>query len=293
MVWSRNEDATDALNNGFTSSMSVVKNYVDRGDLDRKLDRIIMREFSQRGRQVLVYGPIGVERTNVVLDYLKMLEKSHGTKSVRVTMSSKTTMESFTTDVVGKLHLSRVQINEDGVEFKEDLCWFSLRSELQSQSINQTITEQYRGVDDFVIIEEVLFRRNIVLIVDDMENLSNDADSLRVRLAEMAKNMSDDAINYENSYAKIVFIGIAKTAKELWNDVQSLRSRLATIAVPHLNRAEGKQIIKTGWGSVNLKVTKQLIGSTLYVSTRKSCRRKNDQSRRRSGMQPAVSRWKP
>ncbi|MFC6261679.1 ATP-binding protein [Levilactobacillus fujinensis] len=234
MAWSWSEEATDALNDWFTPSMPAVKNYVGRGNLDRT----IMREFAQRGRQVLVYGPTGAGKTSMVLDNLKKLEKSHGTKSIRVTMSNTTTIESFIADVAGRLRLSRVvqriQTNEDGVqaEAKAGLRWFSLRAEVQSQSTNQNITEQYMGNDDFAILEEVLFKRNTVLIVDDMENLSGEADSLRVRLAEIAKNMSDDAVNYENSYAKIVFVGIAETAKELWHDVQSLRSRLATIAVP-------------------------------------------------------------
>jgi len=188
-------------------------------------------------------------------------------------MSNTTTIESFIADVAGRLRLSRVvqriQTNEDGVqaEAKAGLRWFSLRAEVQSQSTNQNITEQYMGNDDFAILEEVLFKRNTVLIVDDMENLSGEADSLRVRLAEIAKNMSDDAVNYENSYAKIVFVGIAETAKELWHDVQSLRSRLATIAVPYLNEAESKKIIKTGWDNAKLKSSERQVDRTTYIST--------------------------
>lgn len=116
--------------------------------------------------------------------------------------------------------------------------WLKLSAGIQANDQESTTQTEYTGVDDFAILEEVLFEQNIVLIVDDMENLSGEAEKLRIRLAEIAKNMSDDAVNYENSYAKIVFIGIAETADELWSDVTSLKSRLATIPVPYLSQEE-------------------------------------------------------
>lgn len=92
--------------------------------------------------------------------------------------------------------------------------------------------------DDFSILKTELLTTNTVLIVDDMKNLTDIALPLRIRLAEIVKNMSDDAINYPNSYTKNIFVGIAETANQLWHDVQSLKSRLATIKVSYFKHNE-------------------------------------------------------
>lgn len=223
-----------ALDEHFTPSLPAVNNYVDRGALDKK----IFREFAQKGRQILVYGPTGASRISMVLDNLDLLNQRYNTKYVRVTISNSTTTESFITDVTKQLNLERnVQVTKaadndaiirGGVKF---LNWSKASGEVQNRVSKQVTTGHYCGTDDFSILENVLFTTNIILIVNDMENLTDDARSLRVRLAEIAKSMSDDAINYSTSHAKMVFVGTVEIAEQLWNDVRSLKSRLATIKV--------------------------------------------------------------
>jgi len=269
MAWN-SKKAEQELTKWFTPSKPATRNYVDRGTLDRT----IFREFSQQGRQVLVFGPTGAGKTSMVLDNLGKLKSYYDTDYVRVTMTSTTSIASFIADVAYKLNLNRevqsIKTNEDsqgaegGVKI---LSWFSANLSEQTKNAQQTTVERYAGADDFAILEEALFKRNTVLVVDDMENLSGQADKLRIRLAEIAKNMSDDAVNYDDSYAKIVFVGIASTAEQLWHDVQSLKSRLATISVPYLNTIESKQIIKTGWDKARLASSNAQIEKTAYISS--------------------------
>jgi len=269
MVWNRKKAEVE-LTRWFTPSKPATKNYVDRGTLDRT----IFREFSQQGRQVLVFGPTGAGKTSMVLDNLAKLEEQYQTKHIRITMTNKTTIDSFIADVANKLELNRqiqtVMTNEDSRKAEGSikiLNWFSTKFSGQNRRTQQAVNEQYTGSDDFLILEQALFKRNTVLVVDDMENLTDNATDLRIRLAEIAKNMSDDAVNYEKSYAKIVFVGIASTAEQLWHDVQSLKSRLATISVPYLNVNESHQIIKTGWSKAKLESSEAQIEKTAYISS--------------------------
>lgn len=253
MSWDEKKGAKaeKALIDWFTPSLPAVDNYVGRGVLDKK----IYREFAQRGRQVLVYGPTGAGKTSMVLDNLKRLREQYKTNNIRVTMTNTTDITSFVAEVANKLDLKRdvqtTEADESNLGFKVGFKSL-IGIGVDDKSSNQRVTERYTGTDDFSILEEVLFKTNTVLIVDDMENLSEKALPLRTRLAEIAKNMSDDAINYPNSYAKIVFVGIAATAEQLWEDVQSLKSRLATIKVPYLNNEESHEILANGWKDILL-----------------------------------------
>lgn len=269
MSWESSK-AEEELTKWFTPSKPATKNYVGRGILDRT----IFREFSQQGRQVLVFGPTGAGKTSMVLDNLAKLKEKYQTKSIRVTMTNTTTLDKFITDVAYKLNLTRnVQTIETtknqhqaNAGFKM-FQWVSFGIDSKNSESKQEVLEKYTGADDFAILEEALFKRNTVLVVDDMENLSDKASDLRIRLAEIAKNMSDDAVNYEDSYAKIVFVGIANTAEQLWSDVQSLKSRMATISVPYLNKEESSTIIQTGWKKADLKSSLKQIDKTAYISS--------------------------
>lgn len=267
MKWDMSQ-AEDALSNLFTPSMPATRNYVGRGNLDK----FIFREFAQRGRQVLIFGPTGAGKTSMVLDNLNKLARLHQTDYIRVSMTNTTTIESFIGLVAAKLGLARQVQSVTTAETNHGLQaglnkWISLGFSKQDKETQQEITEQYTGADDFAILEEVLFKRNTILVVDDMENLSTAAKNLKIRLAEIAKNMSDDAVNYEDSYAKIVFVGIASTAEELWNGVQSLQSRLATINVPYLTADESEKIIKNGWTGAKIASSDNQIETTAYISS--------------------------
>lgn len=268
MSWDEKKGAKaeKALIDWFTPSLPAVDNYVGRGILDKK----IYREFAQRGRQVLVYGPTGAGKTSMVLDNLKRLKEQYKTNNIRVTMTNTTDITSFVAEVANKLDLKRdvqtTEADESSLGFKVGFKSL-IGIGVDDKSSNQRVTERYTGTDDFSILEEVLFKTNTVLIVDDMENLSEKALPLRTRLAEIAKNMSDDAINYPNSYAKIVFVGIAATAEQLWDDVQSLKSRLATIKVPYLNNEESHEILENGWKHASLSSTPKQIEHATYISS--------------------------
>lgn len=267
MEWN-SEQAETELTKWFTPSKPATRNYVGRGTLDKT----IFREFAQQGRQVLVFGPTGAGKTSMVLDNLNKLKNTYGTDYVRVSMTNSTTIESFVANVANQLGLVRSVQTITTSEARQNLeagfkQWVSLSGSKQNATTQQEVTKQYVGFDDFVILEEILFKRNTVLVVDDMENLSDEAQNLRVRLAEIAKNMSDDAVNYEESYAKIVFVGIARTAEALWQDVQSLKSRLATISVPYLSADESRTIIETGWEKAHLLSSEKQIKRTAYISS--------------------------
>lgn len=268
MVWKSNK-AELALSKWFTPSKPATKNYVDRGTLDRT----IFREFAQQGRQVLVYGPTGAGKTSMVLDNLEKLKAQYHTNSIRVTMTNATTLNSFIAEIAYKLNVMRSiqteEVTENGQNANGKLNLGLLSANLggNGKSTIHNTSEPYPTADDFSILEDILFQSNTILVVDDMENLSDQADDLRTRLAEVAKNMSDDAVNYDDSYAKIIFVGIADTAEQLWSDVESLKSRLATIAVPYLNAEESHKIIKTGWDNAKLISTETQINKTAYISS--------------------------
>lgn len=269
MTWNKLQ-AEKELSTWFTPRQPATNNYVDRGNLDLT----IFHEFSQKGGQVLIYGPTGAGKTSLVLDNLEKLKEMYGTDYVRVTMSQETTLDSFIADVATELHLTRKIQHLDAKETTQNASagakffeWVSTTLGKQNKHTSETTEEYYSGTDDFNILKEALFKRNTVLVVDDMENLSDAAVDLRIRLAEIAKNMSDESVKYPNSYAKIVFVGIADTADQLWHDVVSLKSRLATIEVPYLNAAESNQIIENGWNKAKLISSKAQIEQATFIST--------------------------
>ncbi|BDZ32275.1 hypothetical protein RA086_13585 [Lactiplantibacillus sp. WILCCON 0030] len=167
------------------------------------LNKTISREFSQQGLQILVFGSNDQVKTRFVHHYLDQLQKDCGTNHITMTLTSQTTLIGFLTEVTAKLE--------------------------SSFSIKFPSSELLPVTNYFIALAEILFTHNVVLVVTDMTVSTEQTKHLKQYLANLAKNMSDDAINYADSHAKIIFIGNTETAEELWSDVQSLKSRLATI----------------------------------------------------------------
>jgi len=159
-------------------------------------DRNIFREFSQQGRQIFILGGSLNDRINLVANNLTELERRYGTTSMQIDVTSIMT---------GAELVTRVTRVENVLPFSE------------------------RGVDAFNLLAKQLLENNMILVIREL-TIAQSA-SLRIRLAEIAKSMSDDAINYENSYAKVSFTGPADVVQQMWQDVPSLESRMATISV--------------------------------------------------------------
>ncbi|TGD22725.1 hypothetical protein EGT49_08060 [Companilactobacillus suantsaicola] len=159
------------------------------------MNKNIFREFSQQGRQILLYGADREEKMNTALENLSKLSEKYGTSFIKASVTRFSTVEDFTVDLFNKIHVQNLDL-----------------------------------INGFTILEEELFKQNTVLVIDGMEEINNNI-ALREKLAELAKSMSDNSIYYENSYAKVIFIGTVNTAELLWNDVQSLKSRMATISI--------------------------------------------------------------
>jgi len=159
-------------------------------------DRNIFREFSQQGRQIFILGGSLNDRINLVANNLTELERRYGTTSMQIDVTSIMT---------GAELVTRVTRVENVLPFSE------------------------RGVDAFNLLAKQLLENNMILVIREL-TIAQSA-SLRIRLAEIAKSMSDDAINYEKSYAKVIFTGPADVVQQMWQDVPSLESRMATISV--------------------------------------------------------------
>ncbi|NLR09067.1 MULTISPECIES: hypothetical protein [Lactobacillaceae] len=81
---------------------------------------------------------------------------------------------------------------------------------------NWRITGNFAEINELSNLVELLLKTDTILVVENLENMPEKALSLRIRLAGMAKNLSDEAINYLDSYAKIIFTGVEETAAQLW-----------------------------------------------------------------------------
>lgn len=246
------DEQEKALNTWFTPSQPAKKNYVGRGHLDK----VIERAFSRKGNQVLIYGKTGAGKTSLVFDNLSTLNRLYGTQYIRIQVSELMTIESFVADVAQALNLVR-EVNHTVSDSKNNkgggklsFKWLSFQGETSVTNNNSKVVEEYTGNDDFNIIKKVLLKRNTILFIDDMERMQDE--TLRTRLAEIAKNMSDESADYYDSYAKIIFVGIASTADELMKADISLTSRLSTIEVPYLEQSESIQILKQGWNRAEL-----------------------------------------
>lgn len=152
----------------------------------------IFREFSQPGRQIIVVSPIGQERMNLVDASLKQLSVKYDTRSLRIAVTARMTLEAFREEIARRLQLPSKPLASE--------------------------------------IVATLFSRNIVLVVDALEKVTDPNFDLIVWLAELAKNISDEAGFHEDSIVKIVFTGVMDTPNQLCKKVQSLRSRLAVIS---------------------------------------------------------------
>ncbi|WP_204122133.1 MULTISPECIES: hypothetical protein [Levilactobacillus] len=159
-------------------------------------DRNISREFSQQGRQVFIFGGSLNDRINLVANNLTTLEQRYGTTSMQI----------------------------DGTPLMTDKEFIANVTKLEAVP---PFSEQ--GVDAFNLLARNLLESNMILVIRELAIAQST--SLRIRLAEMAKSMSDDAINYENSYAKVIFTGPTDVVQQMWQDVPSLKSRMATISV--------------------------------------------------------------
>lgn len=261
------KERSDQLNRWFTPTQPAKQNYVSRG----KLDRLIERVFARKGTQILIYGPSGAGKTSMVIDNLGKLEKSYGTTYIRVTMSETTTTESFIANAAQSMGMVREvqRTTSTDINGKANIAmglvkWLSASAELSSSKSVAKTTEQYAGNDDFNVLKQALFKRNMILVVDDMEKLKDNG--LRTRLAEIAKNMSDESINYDDSWAKLVFVGIASTAEDLLNADMSLESRLATLAVPYLDQSESTEILERGWKKAEIENTSSQVTRVAHTA---------------------------
>lgn len=160
--------------------------------LTGSVEKRIFREFSQPGRQIIVVGPNGQEKINLVRASLKQLSVKYDTHSLYILVTSTMTLEAFMDEIAWRLQLP-----------------------------NKPLVSE---------IVSALFVGNVVLVVDALERVTDSNLDLVVWLAELAKNMSDEASLYEGSIVKVIFTGMARTPDQLCERVQSLKSRLAVIS---------------------------------------------------------------
>lgn len=208
--------------------------YVSRHDVGQKaLNKTLRRAFLQQGQQVLVIGSASVEKARVVLCNLHQLERTYAIHFVRIEITKSTTVERFIAAVSIQLGFARstrtMTTLVAGQKLIANVQQWSSSAGTESKVVTEPVTERYVGTDDFKILEEILFNRNTILVIDDIENLSADAQGLQAKLAELAKSMSNNAVDYEDPYAKLVFIGTVTTAAELRQVVQSLQAALIPI----------------------------------------------------------------
>ncbi|SHK76075.1 ATPase [Reichenbachiella agariperforans] len=249
-----------SLESVFTPSNAAKINYINRPELERKVDKALKIV----GTQLIVYGHSGSGKTTLIRRALNRSERNF----IKTSCISTSTLEELIINAFDKLNpfYTSKKSHKFSTKISSSLkaTYSGIESSLQSEFSTETSTEFQRVLPVQLTYEklaEFLGAANCVWLIDDFHKVS---DEEKKKLAEVMKAFVD--ISDEYPKVKIIAIGAVNSPREVVNYNDELKPRLSETLVPLLDDEELKEILLNGSRLLNITFTNKLINQTISYS---------------------------
>ena len=244
----------------FTPSSSAVLNYVNRPELEKKVDKALKIQ----GTQLIVYGHSGSGKTTLVRQALYRNKRNF----IKTSCISTTTLEELIVNAFDKLNpyytSKRSSTFTTTISSNLESNYNSIKASLSSEYTQETSSEQQRVLPIQLTYEklaEFLGAANCVWLIDDFHKVD---DTEKKKLAEVMKAFVD--ISNEHPKVKIIAIGAVNSPREVVNYNSELKPRLSESLIPLLSDDELRSILINGAELLNIKFPEKLIKQTIDYS---------------------------
>jgi Cdc6-like AAA superfamily ATPase len=248
------------LQSVFTPANAATINYINRGALEKQIDRALKIQ----GMQLIVYGHSGSGKTTIVRRVLERNKRN----SIRTSCISTTTLEELIISAFDKLNP----------------FYKSKHSSKYSHRISTGLKNSYKGIEttlsyditmensteyqrvlpvqlSFHKLAEFLGAANCVWLIDDFHKVT---DEEKTKLSEVMKSFVDISNDYPK--VKIIAIGAVNSPREVVNYRDELRPRLSEVYIPLLSSEELKKILINGGKLLNVEFEEKIIEKTIEYS---------------------------
>lgn len=251
---------THQLESVFTPSNAAKVNYVNRPDLEKKVDKALRIV----GTQLIVYGHSGSGKTTLVR---KALSRNHR-NFIKTSCISTSTLEELIVNAFDKLnpYYSSKKSVKQTTKISSSLkaAYAGIESALQAESSVEHTAEYQRVLPVQLTYEklaEFLGAANCVWLIDDFHKVP---DSEKKKLAEVMKAFVDISDDYPE--VKIIALGAVNSPREVVNYNDELKPRLSETLVPLLSNTELREIIENGAKLLNVEFPENLVKQTISYS---------------------------
>jgi len=248
------------LESVFTPSNAAKINYVNRPELEKKVDKALKIV----GTQLIVYGHSGSGKTTLIRKALSRNKRNF----IKTSCISTSTLEELIVNAFDKLNpyytTKKSTKHTNKITSTLKATYSGIESALQAESTTENATEIQRVLPVQLTYEklaEFLGAANCVWLIDDFHKVK---DEEKKKLAEVMKAFVDISDDYPE--VKIIALGAVKSPREVVNYNKELKPRLSETLVPLLSDNELRAIIENGADLLNVTFSDNLINQTISYS---------------------------
>ncbi|MCG2462293.1 ATP-binding protein [Flavobacteriaceae bacterium F89] len=245
------------LESVFTPSNAAKVNYINRPDLEKKVDKALKIV----GTQLIIYGHSGSGKTTLIRKALNRNKRNF----IKTSCISTSTLEELIVNAFDKLNpfystkKSKKRFSKITPSLK--IAYAGIGSALQSELSIETSTEFQRVLPvqlTFEKLAEFLGAANCVWLIDDFHKVQV---AEKKKLAEVMKAFVDISDDYPE--VKIIALGAVNSPREVVNYNKELKPRLSETYVPLLSNIELRKIIENGAKLLNIEFPENLVKQTI------------------------------
>ena len=240
------------LEDVFTPSQPAELSFVDRFEIDRRLERALKTP----GKQIILYGYSGVGKTSLLMNKLKQ----NNIKYIKTNCVTGMTIQDIVIDAFNQLDVfyvvdkGKAKSNNDIADVVASFWIFKAGLKKESKLENKTVHK--RAVELPITpqnLAKYIGSKDLCWIIVDFHKIE---ESHKKQMAQIMKVFMDSSTDYRK--LKIIALGAVNSAREVVQYDPEMRSRIAELEVPLMSIPMLKNIISNGEKLLNIKFDEAL-----------------------------------
>lgn len=246
----------------FTPTSAAKDNYVERPDLEERVNS----DLNTPGKQIVLFGSSGSGKTTLVQHLLS----KRGIRYIITHCDSQTTFESIILNAFDNLNVfvekEIVKTHSFSKKASIGAEYRNLKTTYQEQ-LSEASSTTYAPILPAQLTPQKLAKfcgeLQTIWIIEDFHKVEAEQ---KKRIADMLKVFVDMANQYQ--ITKVICIGACESATELIQFDPNLKNRISEIRIPLLTENYIRNIIKNGFGMLNIKVNASTEDKLYFYSAR-------------------------
>lgn len=257
----KKDDQIYQLKEIFTPSRPASYTYIERPNVNRRLDRA----FNTPGKQIILYGHSGAGKTTILTNKLRNEDIKHITTRCVNGM----TLNDIVIDGFNQLEIFFRSSGEEAENAKLggtlSASYFGIKASLSGEHGAETKFIAKRAVELPITpqnLAKFMGASGNCWVIEDFHKIDENE---KVLMAQIMKVFMDSSIDYEN--LKIIAIGAVNSAREVVQYDPEMKNRISEIEVPLMNAPELRNIIEIGEKLLNVKIPDSIIKKMVAYSS--------------------------